>query len=178
MNKLNLSTVPNLSSTNFNLRQLVKADANEIFILRSDERVLEFLDIKKAETIEDAHNFIDKILNKNIDSDWIYWGISKKVNSKLIGTICLWNFSEDKSIADIGFALLPESQGKGVMQEVLPIVIEFGFNEINLSCVKGEASSKNIKSIKLMEKFGFEFEKEVDNMVLYTLSAKNKRQKY
>jgi ribosomal-protein-alanine N-acetyltransferase len=178
MNESKYWQFPVLSTKHFTLRQLSTEDKVEIFILRSDERVLKYLDIQKAEKIEDAIIFIDKILNGNNFEDWIYWGISEKGSSKLIGTICLWNFSVDKSKADIGFALLPEYQGQGIMQEVIPVVLDYGFTQINLKSIKGEAAADNIKSIKLMEKFGFKFEKEIDNMVLYTLSAKNKIQKF
>jgi ribosomal-protein-alanine N-acetyltransferase len=61
----------------------------EIFVHRSDERILKYIDIPKAETIEDARNFIEKI-NKGIDeNEWVYWEITFKNDSQLIGTICL-----------------------------------------------------------------------------------------
>lgn len=71
------------------LRQLNREDEKEIFVHRSDERILKYIDIPKAETIEDARNFIEKI-NKGIDeNEWVYWEITFKNDSQLIGTICL-----------------------------------------------------------------------------------------
>jgi [ribosomal protein S5]-alanine N-acetyltransferase len=71
------------------LRQLNMEDEKEIFVHRSDERILKYIDIPKAETIEDARNFIEKI-NKGIDeNEWVYWEITFKNDSQLIGTICL-----------------------------------------------------------------------------------------
>jgi ribosomal-protein-alanine N-acetyltransferase len=158
-----------LTTEHYCLRQLSTDDVNEIFILRSDKRVLEFLDLQKAETADDALKFINKILNENSKLDWFYWGITEKENRKLVGTICLWNFSGDRVQADIGFALLPDSQGKGIMQEVIPGVLKYGFNELNLNCIKGETAAKNIKSIKLMEKFGFKYEKDLNEFTVYSL---------
>lgn len=169
MNEAKYNQFRELTTEHYCLRQLSTEDVNEIFILRSDKRVLEFLDIQKAETADDALKFIDKIINENSYPDWFYWGITEKENRKLIGTICLWNFSEDRTQADIGFALLPEFQGKGIMQEVLPKVLEYGFNELNLNCIKGETAAKNIKSIKLMEKYGFKFEKDLNEFAVYSL---------
>ena len=45
------------------LRKLADSDAPEIFILRSDERILEFIDIAPAIKIEDALAFIQIINN-------------------------------------------------------------------------------------------------------------------
>ena len=71
------------------LRQLNRENEKEIFVHRSDERILKYIDIPKAETIEDARNFIEKI-NKGIDeNEWVYWEIIFKNDSQLIGTICL-----------------------------------------------------------------------------------------
>lgn len=160
---------PELSTTRFSLRQLTLDDKEEIFVLRSDERVLMYLDIPIANTIEDACQFIIKINNGISNSDWIYWGISKKNESKLLGTICLWNISREESNADIGFALLHEYQGRGIMQEIMPVVLDYGFNIMKLQKIKGEAAPENIKSIKLMEKFGFVNESKLENTVIYSL---------
>lgn len=160
---------PCLSIDRFELRQLSLSDTEEILFLRSDERVLEFIDIEKAETLEDAKRFIEKI-NSGKDG-WFFWGIAEKNNPKLIGTICLWNIEAAESKADIGFVLHPDYWGKGVMQEVVPAVINFGFQKTKLRLIIGEAMPKNIKSIKLMEKFGFRYKEKSDEYSVYSLTA-------
>src|SRR3989339_198410 len=158
-----------LITDQFELRQLILSDAEEILFLRSDERILEHIEIEKAETQEDAKRFIEKI-NSGEDG-WFFWGITEKNNSKVIGTICLWNISVTESKADIGFVLHPDFWGKAVMQEVVPAVINFGFQKMKLKCIIGEAMPKNIKSIKLMEKFGFRYKEESDEYSVYSLTA-------
>jgi Thioredoxin len=63
----NIQGVPTLAISNME-------DEKEIFVHRSDERILKYIDIPKAETIEDARNFIEKI-NKGIDEN--EWSIGK-----------------------------------------------------------------------------------------------------
>lgn len=169
MNKINFIPFPGLFTKQYHLRQLSLDDQEEIFILRSDERVLEHLDIQKADTIEDARNFIIKINNGINNNESIYWAICRTGNPKLVGTICLWNISQAESKADIGFALLPEFQGNGIMQEVIPAVLDYGFNTMNLKKIDGEVTPANIKSIKLMERFGFKYEFELENTFIYSL---------
>jgi ribosomal-protein-alanine N-acetyltransferase len=89
MNTINFTPFPKLATKHLTLRQLNMEDEKEIFVHRSDERILKYIDIPKAETIEDARNFIEKI-NKGIDeNEWVYWEITFKNDSQLIGTICL-----------------------------------------------------------------------------------------
>lgn len=169
MHNLNFTPFPFLSTENYNLRQLNEKDDKEIFILRSDDRVLKYLDIPKAEFLDDARIFIEKInaLIKNNVS--IYWAVTANSSSKLLGTICLWNITESPYKADIGFTLLPDQFGKGIMQEVLPAVLDYGFNTMKLEKIKGEVSPDNIKSIKLMEKFGFTLSEKLENTLIYSL---------
>lgn len=89
MNTINFTPFLKLATKHLTLRQLNMEDEKEIFVHRSDERILKYIDIPKAETIEDARNFIEKI-NKGIDeNEWVYWEITFKNDSQLIGTICL-----------------------------------------------------------------------------------------
>ena len=50
---------PNIATERLSLRQLKIEDENEIFVLRSDERILKYLDLPIAKTIDDASNFIE-----------------------------------------------------------------------------------------------------------------------
>jgi len=173
MSKINFTPFPLLRTERLTLRQLTLEDDNEIFRLRSDESVNKFLDRPIAKTIDDAIQFINKI-NKGIrKNELIYWAIAFKNHLRLIGTICLWNISEDRTKIEIGFELLPDHQGKGVMQEVLPIVIKYGFETMKLSSIEGEVDPNNLKSIKLMEKNGFIFQKRLGNTVIYSLQNPN-----
>jgi ribosomal-protein-alanine N-acetyltransferase len=89
MNTINFTPFTKLATKRLTLRQLNMEDEKEIFVHRSDERILKYIDIPKAETIEDARNFIEKI-NKGIDeNEWVYWEITFKNDSQLIDTICL-----------------------------------------------------------------------------------------
>ena len=109
----NFTPFPTVTADEFILRQLKIEDENEIFILRSDERVLKYLGKAPAKSIDESRQFIEKINGGISENIWIYWAVSRKYNPGLIGTICLWNFSEDNTTAEIGFELLPDSSGRG-----------------------------------------------------------------
>jgi ribosomal-protein-alanine N-acetyltransferase len=169
MSIINFTPFPNLITHRFSLRELKMEDDKEIFILRSDKTVNKYLGKPRAKSIGEARDFIEKITNGIADDKWIMWAIEDKGNSAFIGTICLWNLSDDLTKADIGFELLPDHFGKGVMQEVIPEILNFGFNIMNLFEIEGEVDPENIKSIKLMEKFGFSYSDKLESTVIYSL---------
>ncbi|MBU2491174.1 MAG: GNAT family N-acetyltransferase [Bacteroidetes bacterium] len=155
MIKIKFSPFPVLKTERLNLRQLTNNDEKQIFLIRSNENMAEFLNRPLCKNIEEASNFINKINALIANNECIYWAVTLKGNPKLIGTICLWQISTKEAKAEIGFELLPEYQGRGIIQEAVKSVLDYGFNKMNLSAIEGEVAPGNIKSIKIMEKFGF-----------------------
>ena len=78
-----------------------------ITFLRSETSVNQFVARPTSKTEEEAIAFIDSI-HLGIDKDaFLYWAITTKNQGAMIGTICLWNFSEDMSSAEVGLDLSP-----------------------------------------------------------------------
>jgi ribosomal-protein-alanine N-acetyltransferase len=154
---------PILKTERLTLRQLIISDENEIFALRSDTNVNKYLDRKLGQSIDEARNFI-KTINENIKrNDSIYWAITLNDTDKLIGTICLFNFSDENLKVEIGYELLPDFQGKGIMQEAASKVIDFGNQYIGLNSIEAHTHSKNQSSVGLLEKLDFKKESTVDD---------------
>jgi len=169
MTEIRFTPFPTLTTERFVLRRLSIQDDNEIFAIRSDESVAKYLDRPIAKSIDEARQFIAKI-NSSIDNnESIYWVINFKNDSKFIGSICLWNISWEERKAEIGFELFPVHQGKGIMQEVLPVIIKYGFEKMKLNSVEGEVDPDNLKSIKLMIKNGFTYNRKLENTVVYSV---------
>ncbi|MBV6641545.1 MAG: GNAT family N-acetyltransferase [Cyclobacteriaceae bacterium] len=166
---------PEIKTERLELKRLLNTDWKMISFLRSDKRVNEFVKRPSTDTQEQALEFIAKI-NRGIDNnDIFYWKITEKKQNKMIGTICLWNFTEDKTVAEIGYDLSPTFQGHGFMNEALQGVIDFGFRILKLETVEAYTHLQNIKSKILLERNGFVLlpnktdESDTDN-IIYALS--------
>lgn len=155
MLELNLSLFPELPTERLLLRQLSVGDAEEIFLLRSDTKVNELIDRVTATSIDEAYEFINKIIANQNNGEGIMWAITLKDTPKLIGTILYWNIVKDKDEAEIGYELLPAWHGKGIMQEALIKVIAFGFKSLRLKNIVAEPKMGNLRSVNLLEKCGF-----------------------
>ena len=163
---------PNLTTERLLLRELSPDDAEEIFRLRTDDSVNELIDRAKALSVKDAEEFIRKILTVTANGDGLTWVITLTGETKLAGTVVYWNLEKEKQQAEIGYELLPEYRGKGIMAEALKKVIRFGFEELKFKTIMADVKAKNIKSIKLLEKLGFQLTGEATGeYLIYELKA-------
>ena len=153
---------PILTTERLTLRQLVLNDEQEIFTLRSDSEINKYLDRQISNTIDDARNFINKV-NENINkSDSLYWAITLRDKNILAGTICLLSFSDENDKCEIGYELLTNFQGQGIMKEAVAKVIDYAFNTIKVKKIEAFLHKDNLSSIKLLEKFSFRNSNEPD----------------
>src|SRR4051812_48731109 len=112
-----LTPFPILTTERLTLRQLVINDEHEIFALRSDSEINKYLNRQIADTIDDARNFIN-VVNENINkNDSLYWAITFSDKNILVGTVCLFGFSDENNSCEIGYELLTNFQGQGIMKE-------------------------------------------------------------
>ena len=152
---INFDPFPILSTERLLLRRIEESDVNEIFILRSDKRVMQFIERRSAKSIEEALLFIQNINDLIKNNDAIQWAIIFNNDPKLIGTICIWNISKEHHRGEIGYVLHTDAHGKGIMQEALKAVINFGFKILKLHSIEAGVNPDNIPSIKLLERNKF-----------------------
>jgi [ribosomal protein S5]-alanine N-acetyltransferase len=96
----------------------------------------------------------------------------------LVGTICLYNFSEERFSCEIGFELLQDFQRQGIMKEAAEKVIDYTFNiTIQVQRIDAYLHKDNQSSIKLLEKLSFLNSNNIDeihtNLISYHLSNTN-----
>ena len=166
---------PILATERLTLRQLVINDEQEIFILRSDREINKYLDRRVSTTIDDARDFINKI-NENINkNDSLYWAITLGDRNILVGTICLFNFSDEDGKCEIGYELLTNFQGQGIMKEAAEKVVDYAFNAIKVQKIEAIFHRDNQRSINLLEQLSFRNSNESDktNPVLICFHLRN-----
>ncbi len=155
MLKLNFKPFPLIKTKRLLLRRITRKDVKEIFFLRSDKRVLHYLDVAPAAAKKVAFEFIKKVQDAIKNGDGITWGISIKNKPNLIGTIGFWRIIKVHYRAEIGYILHPEYWGKGITQEAMTAVIKYGFKQMKLHSVEANVNPYNAASIRLLKKNGF-----------------------
>lgn len=170
MEHRNLKTFPTLITERLTLRQLSASDVQEIFLLRSDPLINKYLGRQPSKTLEDALGFIEKIKNNSLT----YWGIVPKGNEKLVGTICLFDVSDELKKCEIGYELITEHQGNGIMVEAAQKIIEYATRTLGLKTIDAYTHKDNQSSTNLLEKLKFKRMDSVDDtnskLILFRLN--------
>ncbi|TSA49568.1 MAG: N-acetyltransferase [Sphingobacteriales bacterium] len=151
----NFTPYPTITTERLLLRKIEMSAAKDLFILRSDERMMKYLDRPRAQTIEDVEKLIQIFEKNRIKNEGINWGITWKDNSRLLGNICFWKLNLENERGEIGYLLHADFHRKGIMQEAMIAVLNYGFTELKLHSVEANVNPENTASIKLLEKNNF-----------------------
>jgi [ribosomal protein S5]-alanine N-acetyltransferase len=159
MLQLNFNPFPELNTSRLLLRRMTNEDTHELYQMRSDPAVLQYLAREPAQSEKDAEDLIIKI-NNNIDTnEAIMWAIAFKENpAKMIGNICYWQIKPQDERAEIGYMLHPLYWKKGIMKEVMAKVLDYGFTKMGLHSVEAVVDPGNAATIALLQSAGFERE--------------------
>ena len=157
-----------MTTERLTLRQLSIDDKQNIFALRSDKEISKYLDRQASKTIEDAIDFINKINDNIKKNNSIYWAITLTKTRTFVGTICLFNFSNKKSSCEIGYELMTNFQGQGIMKEAAEKVIDYAFQTLQFQKIITITHNGNQSSTKLLRKYNFikYIEADKENLIL------------
>jgi ribosomal-protein-alanine N-acetyltransferase len=137
------------------LDRFILSDAPKVLMLRSDPTVLKYISREPMETEAQAVEWTESRisdLNNNLGINWV---IRSAKGCELIGTVGYWRFDPERFRAEIGYSLLPQHHGKGIMTRCLQCVLPFAFNEMNMHSIGAEIDPLNLESQKVLEKSGF-----------------------
>lgn len=134
------------------LKPINESHVEDILKIRSNEVLNRFVKRILPKNNYDALDFILTIKKRVQNNETFYFGITYKNQQNLLGTICLYRFSEDRTEAEVGYELLPDYHRKGIMSEALSAVLNFGFNELNLQEILAFTNKFNENSKRLLLK--------------------------
>ena len=152
---INFTPFPNLETERLLLRRVNDNDANEIFALRSNPETMKYIPRPLVKSIDDALEHIAMIDAKIESNEGINWAITYKDNPKLIGIIGHYRIKPENYRAEIGYMLLPEYHGKGIVSEAVKEAINYGFNEMKLHSIEAIIDPENFGSERVLQKCGF-----------------------
>ncbi len=155
---------PEMETDRLKLAILTLDDTEAVFRHFSDENVTRFMDISPCKDRNEA----EEIIRFHIEDTGCRWGIFSKSDAQFIGTCGFHCWVQgEQSRAEIGFDLAREYWGKGIMQEALKPVIDFGFKHMRLDIIEATVEQENDRSINLLRKLNFERETELRGPLIY-----------
>lgn len=155
MLEFNFSPFPVIETERLLLRRITNDDVNEIFELRSNPETMKYIPRPLVKNNDEALAHITMIDDKVNDNTGINWAITLKDNPKLLGIIGYYRLQPENYRAEIGYMLLPEFHGKGIISEAVMRLIRYGFQDLKLHSIEAVIDPENIASEKVLQKCSF-----------------------
>ncbi len=155
MLNLNFATFPTLITQRLVLRAITFDDIQDMFEMRSDPRVMQYIPRPIAQTEEDAKAVIQMLLTTMEQKEGLVWGISFRNDTKLLGLIGYFRLKHTDFRAEIGYQLNAKFWQQGIAYETLVPVLNFGFNTMNCHSIEAVIDPDNIGSERVLQKCGF-----------------------
>lgn len=151
----------NLETTRLYLRPYLMEDAPFLLELLNSPSWLKYIGDRGVRTKKEAEKYIrEKILKQYEEHGLGMLAVMEKQSKKIIGSCGLVK-RDHLPHADLGFAFLPEYEGKGYGFESSDAVFDFAKNELKLNRLLAITLEMNYPSIGLLKKLGFKFEKNI-----------------
>lgn len=144
---------PELNSSRFCLRQIDSGDQEFIFRGLSHPQVIPFYGVR-YETLEATADQIKWYSELWEQRTGIWWKITGE-NDEPLGACGFNYYNPAHEKIEMGFWLLPQHWGKGIMKEVLPIVISYIFSSWKVHRIEALVETGNDSSSGLLEFLGF-----------------------
>ena len=153
---------PFIKTNRLLLRQFVDSDLENVFKGLSHPDVIRYYGVSYS-TLEATKAQMEFFADLEKNETGIWWAVCSLDNKTFYGAAGLNGLSKQHKKAEIGFWLLPEFWGRGIITEVIPLICHFGFDKLLLHRIESlvETENKNCKSV--MSKLGFQHEGTMKN---------------
>lgn len=166
-----------LVTERLSLRELALADADFILKLLNEPSFIRFIGDRNIRSLDDAKNYL---LKGPLDSyrrhGFGLYLVEEQSNCIPLGMCGLLKRDTLPNV-DIGYAFLPEFWSRGYALEAAAAVMNYGKEALKLSRIVAIVTSDNERSIRLLSKLGFSFERMIlwpedgVELKLYTTSS-------
>lgn len=153
-----LSALVELRTPRLLLRPFVPEDAEALYLLRSDERVMAMIGRPRTSTFADAVALIERTRADQEASRAVSWAVQLAGASAMCGTIGLYRPSWEHHRVEVGYLLHPKHWGQGLMGEALRAVVDLAFERYGFHSMEAITDPRNTASRRLLEKNGFVLE--------------------
>ncbi len=155
MLEINFHPFKNLKTKRLVLRRIIETDCNEILELRSNPITMKYIPRPIAKTIDDAKTHFKTIDEKIENNTGINWAITLKNSDKMIGIIGHYRLQPENYRCEIGYMILLAYQGQGIITEAIKVVLEYGFEDLNMHSIEAVIDPDNLASERVLQKNGF-----------------------
>lgn len=146
---------PMLHTERLVLRQPTTADAQDLFKMRSDPEVMQYIPRPLATNVQEVVDLVQMINDFTAKNERINWAMEWLETGEVVGMIGFVNIKTEHHRAEVGYSLAKRWHRMGIAREALTAVLDYGFGAMGLHSMEAITDGDNIASGKLLEKVGF-----------------------
>lgn len=155
---MELPAFPVLTTERLMLREVVADDADDLLVFRGDAEVQQY-NLVPMRDVREARSLVRTMQGWYATGYAIQWGITVYGENRVLGLCGVHDWSKHRRRAAIGYDLVRSHWGQGIASEAMRAVLGFGFGELELERIEALTVVENARSIRLLERLGFAFER-------------------
>ena len=149
---------PPLQTDRLLLRPFASTDADAIYALQSNARVLRYWDSPPWTERSRAEAFIAACRKMEEEGNGARLAIETRGNGTFVGWCSMFRWNPVYRSLGIGYCLDETAWGKGYATEAVHAMLQWAYGTLELNRVEAELDTRNIASARVLEKLGFKLE--------------------
>lgn len=148
------SEFPTIQTERLLLRQFVESDLENVFKGLSHPDIIKYYGVS-YETLEATKEQMKFFADLEKNETGIWWAVCSLDNRTFYGAGGINSLSKEHKKAEIGFWLISGFWGLGIMKEALPLICNYGFEDLGLHRIEGFVETENQNCKNAMAKLDF-----------------------
>lgn len=152
-----MTEFPILQTERLLLRQFVDTDLEKVFKGLSHPEIIKYYGVS-YQTLEATKEQMTFFADLEKNGTGIWWAVCSIDNKTFYGAGGLNSLNKEHKKAEIGFWLISDFWGKGIMKEAMPLICNYGFNNLGLHRIEGIVETENKNCKNAIAKLNFKHE--------------------
>ena len=149
---------PSLETTRLILREINLKDTQKVFEFNSHPEALKYIARDPFTEVEQASKKVEEFIKAYKAKKGSWWAFILKDTNKFAGYSGLFNICAENNQAEIGYGLLQNYWGSGLISEIIAEIVSFGLSKLEAHRLYGIIIPGNTASIRVLEKNNFKKE--------------------
>ncbi|MCY1022489.1 GNAT family N-acetyltransferase [Pyxidicoccus sp. MSG2] len=151
-------TYPELTTERLRLRKPRLEDAGPLSRIYGHPETSRYIGFSATEGIEKTQQKLARDLETASRGEGFRWLLCERGDDTPIGSAGIFHWSQADRHAEVGYVLRFDQWGRGVMKEVMPTLLRFGFEEMRLHRIEARVDPRNAASLRVLTRSGFQRE--------------------
>ena len=149
--------VPELRTARARLRPVRVEDAEALLDIYGDSESVKYLG-RPPGTLEEVQKRISRMVEDIARGEAAFWVLTDPDDDRALAYLGFFRWDVPHQTAELGYVLDRSRWGQGLMSEVLPMLVRFGFEQLGLHRMDARVEPENGASVRLLKKLGFKDE--------------------